>query len=651
MNTTSKGLAFTPRSSHFSFPNFIQAPPTTITEDDLEYLKKKDALTIPERKLRDELLKCYIKYVHCYLPLVDLQDFVPILNSDKISISPVSLLLFQTMMFAGAAFIENKYLQQEGFENRKTARNVLFQRAKVSGILPKVRNRFNSQQLLFELDYEQDPVRRTLAVLLMTYWNDTPEADKGTWHWMGVALMLCRRIGLHRDPEPLDLDIRQKCLLKRIWWSCFMREHLIALGMRKPPRISGDDFDVPMLTLDDFEFMMQTPETLQALKICSTFLNHDAITGMARLCIEKVKMCSFIGRILKSQYQAPEISETRRLVPKLTDEVELSEVFECDEEIEKWHKELPTGVQYHPLAADIKPGSTESILVINRALLQMMYSAVKIILHRPQAVLNSPTTIDPIIRYHSNQQALRSAIEITQIAHDLHESDLSSFLPTSGVTFLVPGIAVNLLCAASSNVQSCSVGLKRLYQSIEVLQKLQDAYVSADVAMSYLQAAAQKLQVPLRSIRLPEAANLGIVTTTKGDVISSSKDIADMVISTYTLSSNEKEMLSSWSNGLDVDVVRLVQSSSANCTNRELDTAQYPETDGDCKDFKCHPELGMTSLIDNGKTDRLDTDPIDTYLDTNFQDLLLGGIPVESGLGWGDIQLLWDFPAEHYTLK
>lgn len=87
----------------------------------------------------------------------------------------------------------------------------------------------------------------------MTYWYETPNDQKDPWHWMGDSLSFAYTIGLHRNPEHSKTSRKMQRLRKRIWWYCFMRDRLIAVSMRKPPRIRKDDYDVPMLMLEDFE--------------------------------------------------------------------------------------------------------------------------------------------------------------------------------------------------------------------------------------------------------------------------------------------------------------------------------------------------------------------------------------------------------------
>ena len=118
-----------------SLPSYVRALPPRITADDIEYLQRKGALTVPDTRLRNELLRSYVQYVHPYMPLLDLKDFLdPIEKND--GSSPVSLLLFQAVMFAASAYIDMRFLHAQGFDNRKAARKLFFQRARVRWAAP-----------------------------------------------------------------------------------------------------------------------------------------------------------------------------------------------------------------------------------------------------------------------------------------------------------------------------------------------------------------------------------------------------------------------------------------------------------------------------------------------------------------------------------
>ena len=111
-------------------PEYIRPLPAKFQDDDIDFLHAKGALTIPNVDLRNELLKSYVQYVHNYMPLLDLDEFLGIVLRNDAS-QRLSLLLFQAVMFAGTAFIDFKHLRATGFETRKAARKAFFQRARV----------------------------------------------------------------------------------------------------------------------------------------------------------------------------------------------------------------------------------------------------------------------------------------------------------------------------------------------------------------------------------------------------------------------------------------------------------------------------------------------------------------------------------------
>lgn len=114
-----------------SIPSYIKPLPPRILSDDVEYLEKKGALTIPEAGLRNQLLRSYVQHVHGYMPLLELYDFLEAIERNDGISGHISLLLFQAVMFAGSAFIDMQYLRAAGYQTRKQARKAFFHRARV----------------------------------------------------------------------------------------------------------------------------------------------------------------------------------------------------------------------------------------------------------------------------------------------------------------------------------------------------------------------------------------------------------------------------------------------------------------------------------------------------------------------------------------
>lgn len=113
-------------------PPFIRELPQRIGADEIDFLAKRGASELPPKALRIELLRCFVQYVHPYMPTLDLKEFLSAVLQVGESKTPVSLLLYQAVMFAGSAFVDMPHLRAAGFATRRAARKALFQRARVS---------------------------------------------------------------------------------------------------------------------------------------------------------------------------------------------------------------------------------------------------------------------------------------------------------------------------------------------------------------------------------------------------------------------------------------------------------------------------------------------------------------------------------------
>jgi hypothetical protein len=113
-------------------PRFIKPLPAKIGPEEISYLEKKGALTVPKGTLRSEMLRAYVEFVHPYMPLLDLHDFLTVIDRSDGSKGKVSLILFQAVMFAGSAFVDMSHLRSAGYATRKEARKDFFQKTRVS---------------------------------------------------------------------------------------------------------------------------------------------------------------------------------------------------------------------------------------------------------------------------------------------------------------------------------------------------------------------------------------------------------------------------------------------------------------------------------------------------------------------------------------
>lgn len=343
----------------------------------------------------------------------------------------------------------------------------------------------------------------------MTYWYETPDDQKDTWHWMGVAISLAHTIGLHRNPGSTSMSPAKQKLWKRIWWSCFMRDRLIALGMRRPTRIKDEDFDVPMLEESDFELEALPDDIAVIPRECTLMRDVEMQRELAIMCIAKAQLCVCISHMLKAQYSVlirdkmkPEntTNSTMMLFPnKQLDNVE--SVNEVDHELMAWAESLPTCCQFRTLTPlDVKDG--KSTVAIQRTLLHMVYYTTISALHRPQFLPSSPLQAPTTSRQVQDMSRLRvrdAAMHITRMATELHQFRLERFLPTTGVTVILPAMIIHLLEMKNPVPQARERATRGFRQCMRVMEKLREVYAAADYATGFLDAALRKAAIDINA--------------------------------------------------------------------------------------------------------------------------------------------------------
>lgn len=275
-------------------------------------------------------------------------------------------------------------------------------------------------------------------------------------------------------------------------------------------RVKDDDCDVPMLTMDDFEFCPLSPEVVSIVGNSEVLTNVNYQKELASMFIEKSKLCLIISRVLSAQYSVLShkfggtMETTMMLVPKKS-AAETIEVCRCDQQLEDWLANLPSAIQYSPCMS-FKLTEAEEVLHSHRALLKMTYLTASSALHRPQVLPAMPSpSVDAELQEASRKKVRFAAVEITNVAQDLHNLDLTRYLPTTGVTVILPAVIIHLLDIKASDPSVRMTSLNRFYQCMRILQRLREIYASADFATSFLEAAIRKagIQVTLPPEEVP----------------------------------------------------------------------------------------------------------------------------------------------------
>ncbi|RMD41069.1 hypothetical protein DV735_g4014, partial [Chaetothyriales sp. CBS 134920] len=474
-------------------PQYIRPVPQHNLDADLSYLSSRGALQIPDTGLRNELLRCYVQYVHPYLPLLDLHDFILAVDRND-GRNPISMLLFQAVMFAGTGFIDMGYLIAEGFDTRKAARRAFFQKVK----------------LLYDFDYEVDRVAVVQAVLLMTYWFEAPDDPKDVWHWLGIAVSLSSTIGIDNDNSRSSLGLKTQRLWKRIWWCCYLRDRLISLGLRRPLRIRDGGFSVGMLELDDFEIKPLSVEDSPLLGVGLAINNASTCVTLAKLCIALINLCKCVSQVLDVQYclMSQKVGDTQnttvRFVPKQS-AADLSDLRRCDRALKEWHLSTPADLHYFHAGGSKESYAQTSdgrVLSLHRSLLTGVYLTIISALHRPYTVsAATDMAIAPEIKELSAHRVREAANEIAEMYNDLYTQDLIRYLPNTATSILLPALIIHLLNLKSEDASARQASGRRFQICMLALQRLREMYASADFAFSILDALTHRahISIPISS--------------------------------------------------------------------------------------------------------------------------------------------------------
>jgi hypothetical protein len=117
------------------WPAFIRPIPDRILSEDRQYLARKQVFTLPPLRLQNALLAAYVEYVHPYMPLMELHDFLRVVGDRSGASGKISLFLYHAVMFSATAFVDESLLRDAGYDSRREARRAFFSRTRVSSFL------------------------------------------------------------------------------------------------------------------------------------------------------------------------------------------------------------------------------------------------------------------------------------------------------------------------------------------------------------------------------------------------------------------------------------------------------------------------------------------------------------------------------------
>lgn len=296
--------------------------------------KPDGAFTLPVRHITTALLQAYFQWFHSFCPIVDEPDVW-----HQFETGTLSTLLLQSLLFIATSHCEDSVLADGQLGTRTEAKTNFFTRARD----------------LYDADVEHDSLVVMQSLLLISFWRSPTAQEKDTRYWIGAAISMAQRRGLHRSrnqgrhaPDARVPD-RLKKLGRRVWWSIYLHERQMSSMLGLPQRVRDEECDVEPLEPADFELAFAPTKSQEDVKATIDYT------------ISMTKLSAFLGKVVDCVYR-PNKASTK------------AERAELAEELTQWKQSLPPAMR---IEEDI--GSQPNL---HTSMLHMAYNNIIILLYR-----------------------------------------------------------------------------------------------------------------------------------------------------------------------------------------------------------------------------------------------------------------------------
>lgn len=279
-------------------------------------------------------------------------------------------------------------------------------------------------------------------------------------------------------------------LLRRIWWSCYLRDKILALGISRPSRMKDEDSDVAMLRPADLE--VKTLATrLEILDLGQLGPYEEAKqVESGELLIEKTRLFMIINRVLQFQQRLTAVNYDGTV--GITDTLAQDSFDAIEQALTSWLTSLPDSCRWRPLTDEDRQDSMHTSVHVRRSLLHMAYHTAVYSLHRPRFLPFSPRHA-PLMRISqeeremSRDKVLDSVNKITHLAAELHHHKMDGNLPLAAITVLYPAVCMHLINMKSRDPEMRQASIHRFRVCMRILESLRDVYSSTDATIGYIE--------------------------------------------------------------------------------------------------------------------------------------------------------------------
>lgn len=173
---------------------------------------------------------------------------------------------------------------------------------------------------------EASALHNVQAMVLLILYHLRSESHKGLWQMAGLAMRTATDMGLHREVSTRSLPLFEAEMLRRLFWSLYYLEGVLASTLGRPISLSDADIDQPLpLSIADDEKIFSSVPPDQRIRGKEAFPYTNMTQAVLLFQLRRLET-----RIQRSVYRVdrPAID----LLPKL---------YSLYNELELWHENIP----------------------------------------------------------------------------------------------------------------------------------------------------------------------------------------------------------------------------------------------------------------------------------------------------------------------
>ncbi|KAL7947615.1 fungal-specific transcription factor domain-containing protein [Trichoderma barbatum] len=411
-------------SSHDTLP-FIRAPELGhLSALDIRFMQLNGCFDLPPMPILNEFVRMYFLHVHPIVPLIEEGEFWGSFSCT--SGEKISLLVFQAMIFAACAFIPGAIAEATGFDCPRSATAAFYKKAKI----------------LYDFEIESDPISLGQATLLFTFWPAglRPSPSKSNSFWLSIAIRHAKSLRAHHltssRNKQTTIPAQTRTSLRRLWWCCYIRDRILALGLRRTLRIQEK---YPPLVLEDFENEIHRSRVYNAESKRRFFEIFMQISKLCVVVTDLLRLCSTSEDGLESE-------------TSITDHH--NAIADCTAQLQEWYDGARR--QFPDNAAE-QPGIRPHFVIIQTNLMFTYYFSAKLaLLHQEifYAIRDSENGHDGVngdglcVTLAGKSDQVRDAIDniIKHLTNPVRLG-LAQYLPVSVVAFVAMPLMVQIVNA------------------------------------------------------------------------------------------------------------------------------------------------------------------------------------------------------------